>query len=295
MKGNSLRQSRAAVIAWATALGHLGGSPAPAMGGDSTTNDSTTTDMDLWSALQGQRSFSGRLSPHQPIYVIAGPDRPEVKFQVSLKYRLLSFGGQSGAGAPLSLQAAYTQRSLWDVGGPSSPFYDTSYMPELFVQWVRDGSPSAQTTSFSWLGLQSGLRHESNGRDGAASRSLNEAYMTMVFSVGSINTWHLVLAPEIYAYIGDLSDNPDIHRYRGNTELRAVVAKGKAASLMLTWIPGERFEHGSRQLDLTVPVRLPVVDFSMFLLLQYFDGYGESLLSYNQHTSKVRAGIELVR
>jgi len=30
-------------------------------------------------------------------------------------------------------------------------------------------------------------------------------------------------------------------------------------------------------------------------MVQYFDGYGESLLEYNQHSSTVRAGFSLVR
>jgi outer membrane phospholipase A len=29
--------------------------------------------------------------------------------------------------------------------------------------------------------------------------------------------------------------------------------------------------------------------------VQYFDGYGESLLEYNRHSSTVRAGLSLVR
>ena len=64
---------------------------------------------------------------------------------------------------------------------------------------------------------------------------------------------------------------------------------------MLTSLPGEHFEHGSRQLDLSIPVRIPFTDLRSYLLVQYFDGYGESLLAYNQHTSAYRAGIEFVR
>ena len=56
-----------------------------------------------------------------------------------------------------------------------------------------------------------------------------------------------------------------------------------------------RWAHGSRQWDLSVPVRIPFTGLSTYLLVQYFDGYGESLLAYNQHTSVYRAGIEFVR
>ena len=63
---------------------------------------------------------------------------------------------------------------------------------------------------------------------------------------------------------------------------------------MLTALPGGHFEHGSRQLDLTIPVRLPLFHFGTFILVQYFDGYAESLVSYNQHTDALRAGIQFV-
>ena len=180
-----------------------------------------------------------------------------MKFQISLKYRLLNFGSTPGPHAPATLQITYTQRSLWDVGGPSGPFYDTSYMPEIFFQWLTSArEPATTPAGVSWLGLQSGLRHESNGRDGAASRSLNVAYVRPLFSIGTPQGWHVLLSPQLYAYIGGLSDNPDLPRYRGHMELRAAIGRGSAASLTVTVIPGEHFAHGSRQLDLTIPVRL---------------------------------------
>jgi outer membrane phospholipase A len=102
------------------------------------------------------------------------------------------------------------------------------------------------------------------------------------------------LAPEFWVYIGAATP-PDLNRYRGNGQLRLSVGKGDGASLMLTVLPGEHFEHGSRQLDLTIPVRLPLFHFGTFILVQYFNGYAESLVSYNQRTDALRAGIQFVR
>jgi phospholipase A1/A2 len=245
-------------------------------------------------AFEGERTFSGRLSVYEPSYLIAGPDQPKGKIQISFKYRLFTFSESHESeepAPPRTLQFAYTQRSLWEFG----PFYDTSYMPELAYQWFATTTSRSEIGGSTWLGLQSGLRHESNGRSGSAARSVNTVYVRPLFSIGSPDGWHVVLAPEFYGYVGGLAYNPDLNRYRGNSELRVTVGKGNGPSLMLTALPGEHFEHGSRQLDLSIPVRIPFTDLRSYLLVQYFDGYGESLLAYNQHTSAYRAGIEFVR
>ena len=59
---------------------------------------------------------------------------------------------------------------------------------------------------------------------------------------------------------------------------------------------GDELNHGSMEVDLTYPMwRLPVLKSSVFLDVQYFNGYGESLLLYNQRTWAVRAGFSLFR
>jgi phospholipase A1 len=267
-----------------------------AQGGTVSTDGTSPPSHARLDGFQQDRTFWNRLTIHEPFYFIAGPDRPEVKFQFSIKYRLLNFGSSQGAENPHTLQLGYTQRSLWDVGGPSSPFYDTSYMPELMYQWRETATaPPSEENGLLWLGLQSGLRHESNGKDGAASRSLNVVYAQPMFSVGSPERWHVVFLPELWTYVGSLSDNPTLPRYRGYGQLRAVIGKGQGPSLLVTLIPGEHFEHGSRELDLSFPISVKSIDFSCYLLLQYFNGYGESLLDYNQHTSRLRVGFALVR
>jgi phospholipase A1/A2 len=242
-------------------------------------------------AFNRQRPFSGRLTVDEPMYLIAGPEYPKGKFQISFKYRLFAFDQSDEIEPSHTLQFAYTQRSLWNFG----PFYDTSYMPELMYQWLETKTLFSPTSGVNWLGLESGVHHESNGRSGSEERSLNEVYVRPLFSIGSPEGWHAVFAPEFYGYVGGLAYNPDINRYRGNSALRATLGKGNGASLMLTLFPGEHFEHGSRQWDLSVPFRVPFTDLRTFLLVQYFDGYDESLITYYQHTSVYRAGLEFVR
>src|ERR1700756_2433559 len=105
-----------------------------------------------------QRTCVDRLSPHMPSYFIYGTKAPEVKFQFSVKYRLLSMPGPVHL---RNLNVGYTQRSLWDVQAPSSPFFDTSYMPELFWESLTPAE-SLTGSGAHWLGYHAGIQHESN-------------------------------------------------------------------------------------------------------------------------------------
>jgi hypothetical protein len=113
------------------------------------------------------RVIAGRLAPHEPTYFVYGPDAPEAKFQLSLKYRLLTLGRTTSLRRRPTLQAGYTQRSLWTTSVPSSPFYDSSYMPDIFVESLDPIRP--RSSPLLPIGWKVGYRHESNGRDGDAS------------------------------------------------------------------------------------------------------------------------------
>lgn len=238
-----------------------------------------------------ERSFAGRLSAHESIYFIYGAKEPAAKFQFSFKYRILSMGKE---GIPQTLQFGYTQRSLWDIEGPSSPFYDTSYMPELMFESL---APIPKTTSrwFTWLGYQAGYKHESNGRDGLLSRSLNTLNARAAFVLGRMDRWAVIMIPEVFGYISDLSNNPDIADYRGYGQLRMVMGKNDGPALMFTGRTGKDFNRFTYQLDLTVPFRTRLLEFEAYFLLQYFNGYGESLRTYRQKSDEARIGVSLVR
>ncbi len=244
-----------------------------------------------------QRTFAGRFSPHEPVYFIYGPDAPGAKFQFSFKYRVL--GEKAGLGKTLpalrGLYAGFTQRSLWDIDAQSSPFYDSSYMPELMLESQSVIDPGA-AGGFKLLGYQAGVRHESNGQQGVNSRSVNIAYFRPVFSVGRLDGWNLLVIPRVFGYIADLKDNPDIAAYRGHVELTTILGRNDRAALALTGRIGNGFHKGSLQADLTFPVKFDrMFDFATYFLIQYWNGYGESLRDYNKQTSTVRAGFSLVR
>lgn len=248
--------------------------------------------------------FKRHIFPYEPFYFIAGPDAPGVKFQVSIKYRLVNteVGDDGEAEGWLyrhahwmdGLHLAYTQRSLWDVQAESAPFLDSSYMPELLYE-----RPNLINPEHGWLeriGAQVGFKHESNGKGGADSRSLNIGYVRVPFVFGDENNFYVSLEPRAWFYVGDLSDNPDLTDYRGYVDLR--LKAGWARGLQVAgWLrSGKDFNRGSAQVDVTYPLHnLLSRSFSLYLQAQYFNGYGESLLYYNQRSEIWRVGIGLFR
>ncbi len=246
--------------------------------------------------LEPGRFFKEHISGYEPFYFVAGTRSPNAKFQVSFKYRLLNDDGALAARAPAlrGLHLAYMQTSLWDWNAPSAPFHDSSYQPELLHHWER--VIGGDRTNAFRLDLQTGLLHESNGKGGADSRSLNFLYVRPTLVFGRDDSLQLKLLPRIGAYVGDLSDNPDLAAYRGYGDLRAVLGWQRGLQVSALGRVGDRGEHGSLQLDATYPMmRFLHGSFSLYLHAQYFTGYGDSLLDYRERSSQFRVGISLYR
>ena len=243
------------------------------------------------------RTFAGRFSAHEPIYFIYGEGPQAAKFQFSFKYRLLGGEGEFGQRLPAlrRLYFGYTQRSLWNIDDSSSPFYDTSYMPELMFE-SQAVLNDREGKGLRWMGYQVGLRHESNGRSGPSSRSLNTVYFRPGVAIGDFDNWSLFFAPRVHAYLEDLEENADIRDYRGHIEFMAGIGRNDGLALSFTGRLGRGGHKGSVQADLTLPVKSELLlDFATYILIQYWDGYGESLLDYNVRSSSVRVGFSLVR
>lgn len=242
-----------------------------------------------------QRTFAGRFSAHEPIYFIYGDEAQAAKFQFSFRYRIAGADAEPGEQVESVHRwfFGFTQRSLWDLTAHSSPFYDTSYMPELFFE---SQAVMSERGGFNWLGYQAGVRHESNGRTGFDSRSLNTVYFRPGIAFGRLDGWSLIVAPRIHLYVSDLSDNDDIRRYRGNVDLLLAFGKNDKFAVTVTGRLGRNGDRGGVEANLTIPVKLArPLDFATYFMLQYWSGYGESLLDYNERSTALRAGFSLVR
>lgn len=235
------------------------------------------------------------LSTYEPMYFIVGTrENATAKMQLSFKYRPFDeeiFG--TGIFAPLSkLHFGYTQTSLWDIGQESAPFRDTGYRPGFFYlepDFWRSADGGHR------LSFSSGLEHESNGRDGESSRSMNIAFLRARWRTNFGRDYYWVLWPKFVKYL-EKSDNADIADYRGYVDLNIRLGRYDGFEVSSVLRKGNR-TAGSIQLDLTYPIRRRIlVDAGGFVHLQYFNGYGESLLDYNVHRrSQVRLGFSIVR
>jgi len=241
--------------------------------------------------------FKEHVSGYEPMYIVGGPRAPAVKFQFSFKYQVLNSHGWLAQHAPLlkGFHFGYTQTTLWDFQEDSSPFYDTSYKPEILYFWDRvvGGKP------LDWfrLDLQAGLQHESNGKDGIDSRDANIAYLRPKFTFGHDDGLQFALQPRVWAYVIDMSDNnDDLADYRGYGDLRATVGWQRGLQVSALGRAGENGNHRAVQVDVTYPLmRLLANSFTIYLTAQYFTGYGESFLAYNEKSSAYRFGVSLYR
>lgn len=244
----------------------------------------------------GLVEFARHFSGHEPIYFVAGPKTPNVKFQFSFKYAVANPEAPLVRAVPAlgGINLAYTQASLWDTSDESAPFFDSSYKPELL--WSDEHIPALSREGRYGLGLQFGVRHESNGKGDDESRSLNIVYVRPIVTLGDPRHFHLTVAPRVFGYVGGQFGNEDIEDYRGHADVRAVVGWRDGLQLAALGRLGDDWENGSIQLDLTYPLRKFLAgNLDVYLDVQGFYGYGESLRGYDERTSSVRVGIAVVR
>lgn len=236
--------------------------------------------------------FRSAISVHEPIYFdVGGRGGRNARYQVSLKYRLFTPTDATRPDFIDNLYFGYTQTALWDLHSDSMPFIDTSFKPSLF--WRKDAlwqSPDQQ-----WFaGLAAGVEHESNGKGGEDSRSLNFVYLQPELNYRFDGGSTLTFGPRIKSYFKLDTDNSDYKEYAGNIDWKLRYAQDNG--LVLTGL----YRHGRAGRDATTleaawPLRRTFLNMNGYLHVQYFKGYGETLLGYNHKSdSQVRVGLALV-
>ncbi len=234
------------------------------------------------------------ITANEPLYFIVGSSDErdfDARFQLSFKYRPFDPEARVAKFIPYAsnLYFAYTQTSIWDLGSESSPFKDTSYRPSIYYNWDESGKGYNPN---SW---KFGLEHESNGRDGDASRSLNIAFVQPIWNLDYSGGKTFTFMPRFYYYL-EKSDNRDIHQYRGYVDWMARYGRDDAAILTAMYRQGtDGYAQG--QLDLSYPISDKIFGRTgTFLHFQLLGGYGETLIDYNKKSdTQLRIGISLAR
>jgi phospholipase A1/A2 len=234
------------------------------------------------------------ISANEPLYFIVGSNSErdyDARFQISFKYRPFDPGATVAEVIPYAsnLYFAYTQTSIWDLGSESSPFKDTSYRPSVYYNWDESGKGYNPN---SW---KFGLEHESNGRDGEESRSLNIAFVQPIWNLDYSGGKTFTFMPRFYYYL-EKSDNDDMHHYRGYVDWIAKYGRDDAAILTAMYRQGTG-GYAQGQLDLSYPISDKIFGRTgTFLHFQLLGGYGETLIDYNKRSeTQLRIGISLAR
>jgi phospholipase A1 len=207
-------------------------------------------------------------------------DDTEAQFQVSIKFPLAV-----DLFDMVDLYAAYTNRSFWQVYNSdiSAPFRETNHEPEIWAQF----EPDWEFLGFSNTANQIGLVHQSNGRGGTLSRSWNRIYANLIAERGNLalafKPWYRIPEDD------DDDDNPDITDYMGHYELRAAY---KWREHEFSVMSRNNLESGFSKGAVELGWDFPLWNYPYFKgYVQYFSGYGESLIDYDQYTNKIGIGV----
>lgn len=232
------------------------------------------------------------LSAYEPVYfLVGGLGGFDAQFQLSFKYRLFDPESVPVKLLPVlsGLHFGYSQTSLWDLSADSKPLRDTSYRPSLFWQSRLD------ETAIGPAYLRAGYEHESNGKDGLNSRSIDMLFVQPIWQKNFADGNSLLFLPRFYGYLRR-EDRPDIAGYRGYVDWMFRYGDERDW-LMTSRIRTGTAGHMSTQLDFSKPLRNRLFAHTGgFLHFQLFNGYGDSILDYNLRSpTQLRAGFSIVR
>ena len=220
------------------------------------------------------------LQRHNPFYVAYGHEL--TKLQLSFRTPLMR---------KHPLYFGYTQQMFWALSQDSKPFRDLTFNPELFYQYRI---PDAGLIKSMDLGF---FAHNSNGKDGPASRSYNKSYLRMNVEK-ELQHWVARFSIQVQDLYGFDPGNMDIQDHIG-----PLVFNLSFIQLFNGWIdksevalmafPGGKFanhwDYGGYQLSWSF--RLGGLQMVPAFYLQYYKGYAETLLNYADRVDVFRAGI----
>ena len=200
----------------------------------------------------------------------------DVKFQISFRHRLT----KSILPLHSHLFLQYSQKAIWNVFEESLPFHDLNFNPGIGVQnlVVYNGRLVGNGTIM--------LEHESNGRDGEASRSWNKVSV----SYAAVIDPRLEVYAKTWIPIIDGQQNKDILKYCGIFQ-----AGTQFISLNRRWVADVTFVkrqgwNFNFNTIVNVGFRFSKKD-NQYLMLHFYDGYGENLLDYNKYHCRLRIGL----
>ena len=250
-------------------------------------------------------SLLGGFVPYQPTYILPytyvdnpnqTPSSPtlgessydarlqseEAKYQISFRVPLLTGMLDDST----TLWFGYTQKSFWQVYNTedSAPYRQTNYEPEIFLRqrlgW--DNGPGEISS------VTLGFTHQSNGQSEPRSRSWNRIKGNISYTYDRwlfmVNPWYRLPEDE------SDDDNPDIEEYLGYADYIAVYKWNDNHVLSARLM--NNLQEDDNRTSVELGYSFPMGD-TIKGYIQYYNGYGESLIDYNERTHRIGIGIML--
>ena len=216
-------------------------------------------------------------------YLIYGSSDDQVKAQFGFKYEMFRNSG---------IFLAYRQIMFWNYYDKSSPITEIDLMPELFWNYGTD-------VDFLRVGV---YEHKSNGQDGLTSRAWDRSYVQYRYSTGDFFN----MGVDIKAfYIWQTGvENPDIDDYLGYYEAEIFFRFLKSGPGRLTdkeelYIRGGTgranfgFDFSKGWVEAGLKFRMVLTSIMPHFYIQFFYGYGETMIGYNEKDWSIRGGLVL--
>ncbi len=206
------------------------------------------------------------------------PKKVSVQLQFSLRYDFATnVFGLNGI-----YSVAYTQLSFWQAYAKSAYFRESNYNPEIFCTipnpW-KYYNKYVKAFRFS-------LEHQSNGRGGKYERSwqymAGSIYVQYKNIFIKLKGWTRIYGPRDY--------NPDLLDYLGHGSLQLMLPHKKHVFKLL--LRSNFSNHGAVDFSYSYPL---VHTNGLFLYVQAFNGYGETLIDYNHYVNSFSIGFSLSR
>lgn len=200
----------------------------------------------------------------------------DVKFQISFRHRLT----KSILPFHSHLFLAYSQKAIWNVFEESLPFHDLNFNPGIGVQKLVFYKEKLVGTATVMV------EHESNGRDGEASRSWNKVSFSGSAFIGT----RLMVHAKTWIPIIDGQQNKDILKYSGIFQTGAqFLSYNQRWVADVTFVKRQGWNLNFNTI-LNVGFRISKRR-NQFLMLHFYDGYGENMLDYNKYHCRLRVGL----
>lgn len=199
----------------------------------------------------------------------------DVKFQISISQRIT----KSKLPFDTYLFLQYTQKAFWNILEKSLPIRDLNFNPGIGL-----GHLIVYKNKYIGKGYLM-LEHESNGKDSIFSRSWNR--VSLGVSVVLTKNWDAQI--KAWVPIIDSRNNKDILKYNGLFQLGTTVYSNNrmfSGAILLT----KRKSSFSFNTQVELSYKFNRNE-NQYIFLQYYNGYGENLLEYNQYKSMIRMGF----